>query len=261
MTSFDFIAFSVPKYAFEQSGFFGQLIVILLFCISIYVWTVMFEKYSVLKKAWKANLRFQKKFKEAVSILDLAISNEPICPLKSVYASGINKLMFLCEASPEVAESYCRSRKLPRELNPMEIEFVISAADNTAASEGLNLEERIGNLATIVSVSPFFGLLGTVWGVMSAFCGMAVKGAADIGTLAPGVSGALLTTVVGLLVAIPSLIGYNMLTNTIRKIDVDMDNFVNEFESRLKLEAKSFVEKPAIAPVQTPAPNAFHGTI
>ena len=100
----------------------------------------------------------------------------------------------------------------------------------------LILEEKIGLLATAVSVSPFFGLFGTVWGVMIAFCGVAAKGRADISALAPGVSGALLTTVVGLLVAIPSLIGYNLLTITIRKITVYMDNFVEEFIAKVKLE-------------------------
>ena len=71
---------------------------------------------------------------------------------------------------------------------------------------------------------------------MVAFCSMAMQGRADIGAMAPGVAGALLTTVVGLLVAVPSLIGYNLLTNTIRQITVSMDNFVEEFMAQIKLE-------------------------
>jgi biopolymer transport protein ExbB/TolQ len=71
---------------------------------------------------------------------------------------------------------------------------------------------------------------------MMAFCSIASQGRADISALAPGVSGALLTTVVGLLVAIPSIIGYNLLTNTIRKVTIYMDNFVEEVMARIKLE-------------------------
>ena len=69
-----------------------------------------------------------------------------------------------------------------------------------------------------------------------AFGGIAQQGSADISALAPGVSGALLTTVVGLTVAIPSLIGYNLLTFNIRKLTVYMDNFVEEFMAKVKLE-------------------------
>jgi biopolymer transport protein ExbB/TolQ len=82
-----------------------------------------------------------------------------------------------------------------------------------------------------VSASPFLGLLGTVWGVMEAFGGMAASGSAMLSAVAPGISGALLTTVVGLLVALPSAIGYNLLTNKIRRISVQMDNFAQEFIS------------------------------
>jgi biopolymer transport protein TolQ len=71
---------------------------------------------------------------------------------------------------------------------------------------------------------------------MMAFTAVAAHGSANIGALAPGVSGALLTTVVGLVVAIPSLIGYNLLTVTIRKITVYMDNFTEEFIAKVKLE-------------------------
>jgi biopolymer transport protein TolQ len=234
---FGFPAVSVPLYAFQQSDAFGQGIVIFLFCISAYLWSVMVEKGLALKKARQANKKFRNKFDHATSILDVAIAKPIDCPLNNVYVSGVTKLMYLCDATPETAEQYCRQRKLPKTMTPMELEIVVNTADHTVSSESLLLEEKIGNLATIVGASPFFGLLGTVWGVMAAFCGMAQQNSADINALAPGVSGALLTTVVGLLVAIPSLIGYNMLTNMIQKMNVEMDTFVNDFESRLKTEA------------------------
>ena len=90
---------------------------------------------------------------------------------------------------------------------------------------------------TAVSISPFLGLFGTVWGIMLAFTEMAMAGKPDIQTLAPGVSGALLTTVLGLLVAIPSLIGYNAIAFYIKQLTVYMDNQVEEFANKLKLAA------------------------
>ena len=97
---------------------------------------------------------------------------------------------------------------------------------------------------TAVSISPFLGLFGTVWGIMLAFTEMAMAGRPDIQTLAPGVSGALLTTVLGLLVAIPSLVGYNTITFYIKQVTVHMDNFVEEFIAKLKIEQLENSEPP-----------------
>ena len=129
-----------------------------------------------------------------------------------------------------------KERDKSERLTSEELDAIRTVLERAVSEQILELEHKIGVLATAVSVSPFFGLFGTVWGVMMAFCGVAQKGKADIGALAPGVSGALLTTVVGLAVAIPSLIGYNLLAVTIRKITIYMDNFVEEFMSDLQLQ-------------------------
>jgi biopolymer transport protein ExbB/TolQ len=83
-------------------------------------------------------------------------------------------------------------------------------------------------LATAVSGAPFLGLLGTVWGVMDTFSGVAMAGSANLQAMAPGVSGALITTVTGLLVAIPAMFGYNFLVTSIRSLIVQNDNFAAE---------------------------------
>ena len=91
-----------------------------------------------------------------------------------------------------------------------------------------------------MSGSPFLGLLGTVWGVMSAFSGIAqaaaTSGRADLASMAPGVSGALITTVAGLLVAIPSMFGYNWLVHNLRVLTVELDNFAQELVSKMETE-------------------------
>ncbi len=85
-----------------------------------------------------------------------------------------------------------------------------------------------------VSASPLLGLLGTVWGVLDSFTQMALQGVANLSAVAPGIASALLTTVVGLLVAIPSSIGYNMLIAKIRTMAVQMDNYADEFMAQLQ---------------------------
>jgi len=97
----------------------------------------------------------------------------------------------------------------------------------------LRLESQMILLATAVSGAPFLGLLGTVWGVMDTFGDVAAAGSANLAAMAPGVSAALITTVTGLLVAIPAMFGYNFLVTSIRAMTVDMDNFAAELSSEL----------------------------
>ena len=89
-------------------------------------------------------------------------------------------------------------------------------------------------LASAVSGAPFLGLLGTVWGVMDAFTDIAVAGSPSLTTMAPGVSGALITTVTALCVAIPAMFGYNFLVTSIRAMIVEMDNFAAELASEFE---------------------------
>ena len=98
----------------------------------------------------------------------------------------------------------------------------------------LELESQMILLATAVSGSPFLGLLGTVWGVMDAFTGVAEAGAPNLASMAPGVSGALITTVTALCVAIPAMFGYNFLVTRIRGMIVEMDNFAAELASEFE---------------------------
>jgi biopolymer transport protein ExbB/TolQ len=138
-------------------------------------------------------------------------------------------------AVPEDPELYLKdmSAKVPR-LNAMQLGAIRNAAERAVADQALLLEDRMGFLATAVSASPLLGLLGTVWGVMDSFVSMAIRGSVNISAVAPGIAGALLTTVVGLLVALPSAIGYNLLTNRIRHLCVQMDNFTDELVAELQ---------------------------
>jgi biopolymer transport protein ExbB/TolQ len=116
------------------------------------------------------------------------------------------------------------------------IEHVKRTIESAVASQSIKLESGLILLALAVSGAPFLGLLGTVWGVMSAFSYVAMAGKADLATMAPGVAAALITTVAGLLVAIPSMFGYNWLVHNLRVLTVELDNFAQALVSQLETE-------------------------
>ena len=116
------------------------------------------------------------------------------------------------------------------------MEHVKRSLERAVSQEALKLESGLILLAIAVSGSPFLGLLGTVWGVMSAFSYVGMKGSADLATMAPGVAGALITTIAGLLVAIPSMFGYNWLVHNLRVFTVELDNFAQELVSKMETE-------------------------
>ena len=97
-------------------------------------------------------------------------------------------------------------------------------------------------LSTAVAGGPFIGLLGTVWGVMETFAGIARANAATLTAMAPGVAGALIATVVGLLVAIPAMFAYNFMVTTIRHLTQELDSFAVRFATQIN---RAYLEPPA----------------
>ena len=225
-------------YAFKTSNLFsGKIIVTILFVASIWAWSVMTTKSKELKSAQKSSRRFVAAFRSAQHPLALFLKGQKYkgSPLYKVYESACVAMGVELEAAGESSEFYFKdmSSKI-KNLSLTQIGAVRNAAERAVADQALELENKMGILATAVSASPMLGLLGTVWGVLDAFAAMGVEGSANISSVAPGISSALLTTVVGLLVALPSAIGYNMLTNRIRQLCVQMDNFTDEFVAALQ---------------------------
>jgi biopolymer transport protein TolQ len=223
-------------FAFRESALPGKVIVLLLIFSSAGAWTIMLTKYWQLKRAEEATDEFLDAFRTERSPTALFTRREeyPGTPLNIIYRAGCTALGGELQAhgiDPDDLLMGDMTSETHRRLSLNQLETLRTVVDRNVADEALILEEQMGLLATAVSAAPFLGLLGTVWGVMDAFGGMAVTGSATLSAVAPGISGALLTTVVGLLVALPSAIGYNLLTNQIRRISVQMDNFAQEFIS------------------------------
>lgn len=224
-----------PFYAFEQSDNFGRCIVFLLFCASIIAWTIMIDKYLMLKKTRKHCSQLLTHFKTNSTwdfLLNLNHVSGPMAAIAQAANSGLGELL---SVPPD--EAIAKLNVTGGKLTPCDtaIRRLRSMAESQVDEEIIEIEQRLGLLSSIVSASPFLGLLGTVWGVMMAFSGMAMHGKADIGAIAPGVSGALLTTVVGLLVAIPAVIGYNILVNQVKEISVDLDNFAENLITKIEV--------------------------
>ena len=116
------------------------------------------------------------------------------------------------------------------------VDNVRLAMERTKTDEVTRLEASLPTLSTFVSVSPFLGLLGTVWGIMLAFLEIRARGSAHITIVAPGISDALITTVYGLLVAIPALIFHNIFRSRSNNYSGELDKFISEIYANLRKE-------------------------
>jgi biopolymer transport protein ExbB/TolQ len=227
--------------AFRQSELNGKVIVILLIFISVGAWTVMLTKFTQLRTARLTSNRFVKTFREQARATNLFVKKQrmPESPLDAIYEAGcktlVDQLVLIGGDRDEILLGHVYPQE-QRRLDSHQMDVIRDAVDCALADKALELESLMGMLATAVSVGPFLGLLGTVWGVMGTFSGMATAGSATLSAVAPGISGALLTTVAGLLVALPASIGYGLLATRIRYLSVQMDNFAQEFTGRIQQE-------------------------
>jgi len=223
---------------FFQSTFSGKLIVVVLAAGSIWAWSVMLTKSRELKQAERESADFLMAYRGAshpAAFYNNGLTIEGASPLHEIYSSACSSLGASLEGASENPDDLFTGGGSPRiTLTDRHINSARGAADRLVADQALLLEKQMGFLATAASAAPFLGLLGTVMGVMTAFSSMASSGPALLSDVAPGISGALLTTVVGLFVALPSSIGYNTLSDRIRRITVMMDNFAQEFINDLE---------------------------
>ena len=224
------LAESELLYVWHNATVEGKSIIVVLIVFSIFAWSVMVAKALQMRRAKKLNLFFEAEFRTQKHVMDVYDRKlqVPDCPLFMVYQEGGREL----DARLRSPGSTTRRRYVS--LKGME--HVKRTLERTVAQQSLKLESGLILLAIAVSGAPFLGLLGTVWGVMSTFSYIAMKGSADLKTMAPGVSAALVTTVAGLLVAIPSMFGYNWLVHNLRVQTVELDNFAQELTSNMETE-------------------------
>ena len=228
---------AVVLYAFQQSDGFARLVVVLLLIVSVYAWTLIVDKFRDVRRAALYDRRFRRRFDERSHVAELCNNRDQRGPLANVYSAAMDEMTAAFRGDDTDWPKYARGQ-FPRALTDRETEHVREAMDRTVVSETFRLQDSLNALGTISTVSPFLGLLGTVWGVMAAFIAMAQGGRPDIAAMAPGISGALLTTVVGLLVAIPSVVAYNVLAGKVKAICNGMDRLADEIADDIRREMR-----------------------
>jgi biopolymer transport protein TolQ len=231
-----FLAAGGLLFAFEHSTIAGKLVLLLLCVVSIFSWSIMITKLRVIQFARKQTARFRAAFRQDRQPLRLFESHAHFAgaPLFNVYRAGCQELTFHLLGSAEVDETFRARLEIADKITPAQMLAVNAAMERAVGETALELESQMILLASAVSGSPFLGLLGTVWGVMDTFTDVAVAGSPNLATMAPGVSGALITTVMSLCVAIPAMFGYNFLVTSIRGMIVEMDNFAAELSSEFE---------------------------
>jgi biopolymer transport protein ExbB/TolQ len=223
-------------YALEHASLPGILVLGALCLASVLSWTVMVTKFRVLRRARDRRADFLVAFRADRQPLSLYQSGARFAgaPVFSVYQAGCRELSFQMLGSSEVDETLAARLEVAPKISPAQMRMVQTAMERCVGETALKLESKMVLLSTAVSGAPFLGLLGTVWGVMDTFSGVATAGKASLTAMAPGVSAALITTVTGLLVAIPAMFGYNWLVTTLRGMIVELDNFAAELSSAVE---------------------------
>ncbi len=206
---------------FETASPFAKLILIILFFLSVISWAIFIKKFFEFLFLKKRTRKFVKKFNETP--IEELIEKNPFGLKKEILPSFILKVV--TNEVEKIKESPFKDDL---------ILLLFENIDKIYKREIEKLEKYVPHLATITSVSPFLGLLGTVWGIMEAFLEIKRTGSAHISVLAPGIADALITTIAGLLVAIPSLVFHNYFLNEINKYDSLCTEFLKEIKIRIK---------------------------
>ena len=210
---------------FAETGWVGKGIVIILMGISIVSWAMILLKYQFLRRSERESHEFLAVFRKTKKVEELLIHAEQrkFSPLATLFAEGYREADAIVKTLPggKVSDD-------ERVIISTEIERLLKI---TTQDEISYMERYLAFLGTTGTVGPLLGLFGTVWGIMDAFYGIGLKGAGDIGALAPGLAAALINTISGLFVAIPAVIAYNYFSDKIRDIAIRCDSFSMEFLS------------------------------
>lgn len=230
--------------AYTQSDFFGKMIILGLIAISMVCWLVLLYKTWIMRKVSQLSISFQQAIAEsknpvlALDLNQLPQSQNPAIPhpFADIYSSVKQKTVEVLNKNHYFI-SQTLGTKAPVYLSPTDLELLESHVTATISAQNKSLEKNLYVLSTIVTLAPFMGLLGTVWGILMTFSGLQDGGAIGANSsILGGLSTALATTVMGLIIAIPALISYNYLKNAVRNYASDMDDFLTVLLSNIELQ-------------------------
>jgi biopolymer transport protein TolQ len=210
-----------------QASWMVKLVMLLLLVASVASWVIIFRKRQVISAAVKEAESFEEKFWSGADLTamheSIATTHRNTRGLEKVFESGFSEFL--------------RMRQQGRMGPTAMVEGAQRSMRIALTRETEELEQHLNFLATVGSTSPYVGLFGTVWGIMTSFHQLANVNQATIAMVAPGISEALIATAMGLFAAIPAVIAYNRFSNQVERLEVRYDNFKEEFSSILQRQA------------------------
>ncbi len=224
-----------------QAGPMVKFVLLLLFFFSLVSWTIVFMKLRLLKKFRDENERFLELFSSSREIskvyLEAKIFN--FSPLAKIFRTGYAefKRYKMPEGNPD-------GDKVFQSQQPI-IDNVQRSVKNVLSAQSSRLERGLTFLATTGNTCPFIGLFGTVWGIMTSFRSIGMKGSASLAVVAPGIAEALIATAAGLAAAIPAVVAFNYFSRRARASQIEMGNFISDFIGLLErgLIRRASIEK------------------
>jgi len=240
----------------KQSDPMGQMLVGLMLLFSLWSWALIFTRVASLKRVTTANRNFWQRFQSVRTLLEvdrMAMNdlNTPMGQLAKVGVDEYNRIV-------EDTRSHTRVKDWSFFLDA-QFSMAKERIESVFAGLVAPFDRGVFLLAMISSTAPFLGLLGTVWGIMQSFYEIGSQGSADLQVVAPGIASALITTVVGLGVAIPALFFYNYCNNKAERAADEMEELKDLLIVRLKREIFSTFFSENQAQQQYTAPNLGGG--
>ncbi|MDW6016637.1 protein TolQ [Vibrio plantisponsor] len=212
---------------FLQASLLVKMVMLILLGMSIVSWAMIIKRYKVLSQATRDAEAFEDKFWSgtdlAVLYQDVKKRKDEIMGTEEIFYSGFTE--------------FARLRKTNADSPDFVMEGTGRAMRVSVAREVEELEANLPFLATVGSISPYIGLFGTVWGIMHAFIALGAVKQATLAMVAPGIAEALVATAMGLFAAIPAVMAYNRLSNTVGKLEHSYATFSEEFHSILHRQA------------------------
>ncbi|MBI4722991.1 MAG: MotA/TolQ/ExbB proton channel family protein [Candidatus Stahlbacteria bacterium] len=220
-------------HAILTSAWAGRIIVLILFILSVISLAIFIKKTLEFKKIGHQNKAFLHSFRSCNSLAEFHnIKAKFSGPFLSVFESAYNEIKSGASQQDTVSSNCGKDFPVLTKRVPKFVASIGQAKLDATHS----LDSQLVLLATIVVISPLLGLLGTVWGILDAFLDIRTYGSAHINIVAPGMAEALITTVVGLCVAIPAVVFYNYLTNRASQLADELDAFANELVEQMRAE-------------------------
>jgi len=206
----------------QDTSIVAKAVLVILLIFSVWSWGVILSKALLLRKVNRESEDFWKIFRRGQSLSEIstACASLRFTPLVPVFNSGAEVMQPRGGGRSQGGGALVKTA--------VSVASVQRVMQRSAAAQLTGLESRLTFLATTASVAPFIGLFGTVWGVLTAFRGLANASAATLRAVAPGIADSLIATAFGLFAAIPAVIFYNQFVYKIRNIGGQVDDLQTE---------------------------------